>query len=59
MAGPQPFARIVVTDVTGTEYESPVADGWVAFAATLAPGELHVTVYAADGTVLAVYDEDD
>ena len=60
VAGPQPIARIVVTDVTGTEHEIPVVDGWVAFAGTLAfsPGQLHFTVYAADGTVLAEYDEE-
>ena len=57
VAGPQPIARIVVTDVTGTEHEIPVVDGWVAFAGTLAPGQLHFTVYAADGSVLAEYDE--
>jgi hypothetical protein len=58
VVGPEPIARIVVTDVTGAEQEIPVADGWVAFAGTLAPGELHFTVYAADGTVLADYDEE-
>ena len=67
VSGPEPIARIVITDVTGAEHEVPVVDGWVAFAGTVinhadsrnAPGELHLTVYAADGTVLAGYDEDD
>ena len=65
VSGPEPIARIVVTDVTGTEHEIPVADGWLAFAGTVvnhadnrnSPGELHFTVYGADGTVLAEYDE--
>ena len=67
VSGPEPVARIVVTDVTGAEHEVPVVDGWLAFAGTVinhadsrrSPGELHFTVYAADGTVLAEYDEDD
>ena len=66
VSGPEPIARIVVTDVTGAEHEIPVVDGWLAFAGTVinhadsrhSPGELHFTVYAADGTVLAEYDED-
>jgi hypothetical protein len=66
VAGSEPVARIVVTDVTGAEHEIPVADGWLAFAGTVvnhadsrrAPGELHVTVYGTDGAVLAEYDED-
>ena len=41
-------------------------DGWLAFAGTVinhadsrdSPGELHFTVYAADGRILAKYDED-
>ena len=65
VSGPEPIARIVVTDVTGAEHEIPVVDGWLAFAGTVvnhadsrhSPGELHFTVYAADGTVLAEYDE--
>ena len=65
VSGPEPIARIVVTDVTGAEHEIPVVDGWIAFAGTVvnradsrhSPGELHATVYAADGTVLAEYDE--
>ena len=56
----------MVTDVTGAEHEIPVVDGWLAFAGTVinhadspqGPGGLHFTVYAADGTVLAEYDED-
>ncbi len=67
VSGPEPIARIVVTDVTGTEHEIPVVDGWLAFAGTVvnhadnrnSPGELHFTVYGADGTVLAEYDEAD
>jgi hypothetical protein len=67
VSGPEPIARIVVTDVTGADHEIPVVDGWLAFAGTVinhadgrhSPGELHFTVYAADGTVLAEYDEDD
>jgi hypothetical protein len=67
VSGPEPIARIVVTDVTGAEHEIPVVDGWLAFAGTVinhadsrrSPGELHFTVYAADGTVLAESDEDD
>jgi hypothetical protein len=66
VSGPEPIARIVVTDVTGAEHEIPVVDGWLAFAGTVvnnadspnSPGELHFTVSAADGTVLAEYDED-
>ena len=66
VSGPEPVARIVITDVAGSEHEIPVVDGWLAFAGTVvnhaesrqAPGELHFTVYAADGTVLAEYDED-
>jgi hypothetical protein len=66
VSGPEPVARIVVTDVTGAEHEIPVVDGWLAFAGTVvnhadsrqSPGGLHLTVYAADGTVLAEYDED-
>jgi hypothetical protein len=66
VSGPEPIARIVVTDVTGAEHEIPVLDGWLAFAGTVinhadsrrSRGELPVTVYAADGTVLAEYDED-
>jgi len=65
VSGPDPIARVVVTDVSGAEHEIPVVDGWLAFAGTVAnhadgpqaPGELHFTVYAADGTVLAQYDE--
>jgi hypothetical protein len=65
VSGPEPVARIVVTDVTGADHEVPVADGWTAFAGTVvnradsprAPGELHLAVYAADGSVLAEYDE--
>ena len=67
VSGPEPIARIVVTDVTGAEHQIPVVDGWLAFAGTVtnhsdgrrSPGELHFTAYAADGTVLAEYDEDD
>ena len=67
VSGPEPIARIVVTDVTGAEHEIPVVDGWLAFAGTVinqadsrqSPGGLHFTVYAADGTVLAEYDEDE
>ena len=67
VAAPEPIARIVVTDVTGAEHEVPVVDGWAAFAGTVinqadgprSPGELHFAVYAADGTVLAEYDEGD
>jgi hypothetical protein len=67
VSGPEPIARIVVTDVTGAEHEIPVVDGWLAFAGTVinhadsrrSPGELHFTVYAANGNVLAEYDEDD
>ena len=66
VSGPEPIERIVVTDVTGADHEIPVVDGWLAFAGTVinhadsrqAPGGLHFTVYAADGTVLAEYDED-
>jgi hypothetical protein len=66
VSGPEPIARIVVTDVTGAEHEITVVDGWLAFAGTVvnhadgprSPGELHVAVQAADGTVLAEYDED-
>lgn len=78
-SGPEPAARIVVTDVTGKEHEISVVDHWYAFAGTVtnhaavpeggcppapnvcddSPGELHFTVYAADGTVLAEYDEDE
>jgi len=66
VSGPEPVARIVVTDVTGAEHEIPVVDGWLAFAGTVvneadspdAPGGLHVTVYGVDDTVLAEYDED-
>jgi hypothetical protein len=65
VSGPEPVARIVVTDVTGAEHEIPVVDGWIAFAGTVVneadspqtPGELHFTVYGADGTVLAENDE--
>ena len=35
VSGPEPIARIVVTDVTGTEHEIPVVDGWLAFAGTV------------------------
>ena len=67
VSGPEPIARIVVTDVTGTGQEIPVVDGWLAFAGTVvnqadsrrSPGALHFTVYAVDGTVLAEYDEAD
>ena len=66
MFGPKPVARIVITDVTGAEHEIPVVDGWLAFAGTVinhadtrdSPGEQHFTVYAADGRILAKYDED-
>jgi hypothetical protein len=67
VSGSAPIARIVVTDVAGAEHEIPVVDGWVAFAGSVigdangphSPGGLLVTVYAADGTVLAEYGEDD
>jgi len=67
VSGPEPIERIVITDVTGTEHEIPVVDGWLAFAGTVtneadapgAPGALHLTVYGADDTVLAEYDEGD
>jgi hypothetical protein len=62
VSGPEPIARIVVTDETGVEQEVPVVDGWVAFAGTVtkqAAGELHVAVHAADGSVLAEYDAGD
>jgi len=67
VSGPVPIARIVVTDATGADHEIPVVDGWVAFAGTVvdhtdgprSPSQLVVTVYAADGTVLAEYGEDD
>lgn len=66
VSGPDPVERIVVTDVTGAEHEIPVVNGWLAFAGTVineadspdAPGGLHFTVYGADETVLADYDED-
>lgn len=66
VSGPEPVARIVITDVTGAEHEIPVVDGWLAFAGTVinhadsrnSPGELHFTVYPADGRILAKYDED-
>ena len=35
VSGPEPIARIVVTDVTGAEHEIPVVDGWLAFAGTV------------------------
>ena len=65
--GPEPAARIVITDVTGTAHEIPVIDRWFAFAGTVtneagtdhSHGGLHLTVYAADGTTLADYDESD
>ena len=52
VSGPEPIARIVITDVTGAEHEVPVVDGWVTFPGTVinhadsrnAPGELHLTV---------------
>ena len=55
----------MVTDVTGTEHDIPVVDGWLAFAGTVvnhadnrhSPGELHFTVYASRRNVLAEYDE--
>ena len=53
MAGPEPIARIVVTDVTGAEQEIPVVDGWLAFAGSIEGAAPHVTVYGADGKVLA------
>ena len=66
VSGPEPISRIVVTDVTGAEHEIPAVDGWLAFAGTVinhadnpsSPGELHFTVYGAEGLVLAEYDED-
>src|SRR5262245_26805235 len=76
VSGPEPAARIVITDVAGEEHEVPVNDRWFAFAGSVvnhaavpeggcppepnvceSPGELHFTVYAADGTVLAEYGE--
>ena len=67
VAGSEPIARILVTDATGAKHEIPVVDGWLAFAGTVTnhtddpvpPGELHLTVYGADGSVLADYDEGD
>jgi hypothetical protein len=35
VSGPEPVARIVITDVTGTQHEIPVVDGWYAFAGTV------------------------
>jgi hypothetical protein len=65
--GPKPAVRIVMTDVTGDEHEIPVVDRWFAFAGTVVNhadtassyGELRFMVYAADGSVLAEYDESD
>ena len=59
--------RQALRALPGAEHEIPVVAGWLAFAGTVinqadgprSPGELHFTVYAADGTVLAEYDEDD
>jgi hypothetical protein len=78
VSGPEAAARIVITDVVGTQHEIPVVDRWFVFAGTVvnhaaipeggcppapnvcddSPGKLHFTVYAADGSILAEYDED-
>jgi len=55
VSAPEPVSRIVLTDAAGTEQEIPVVDGWLAFAGSVADGALNVTVYAADGAVLADY----
>jgi hypothetical protein len=56
VSGPEPVARVVVADAAGAEQEVPVEDGWYAFAGSVADGDVHVTVYAADDSVLAEYD---